>query len=440
MSGFTKAVNLNIARIIYPTSGRDTKESKFPLCFFLHTILLFNGDYMISQHIDKITGSPTMAVAAKAKNLQAQGIEIIDLSVGEPDFPTPDNVKDAAVKAIAANHTKYTINAGLPALRKAVAESINAKYGLDYTPAEVIISSGAKHSLFNLISALIYIDDEVIIPAPYWVSYPEMVTLAHGKSVILETSAESGFKINPADLEKAITPKTKLLVLCNPSNPTGTTYTRDELLAIANIVKKAGIFVVSDEIYSELVYDGMDNTCFATLLPELRNKTILVNGVSKSHAMTGWRIGWTLAPEPIVKAMDKLQSHSTSNAASISQYAALEAVVGPQDSVRAMQSEFEKRRDYFFDALTAMKEFKGVKPQGAFYLFLDVSAFFGKSFNGTAINNSIDVAMFLLNEANVAAVPGSAFGAEGFMRFSYATSMENLQKAIAKIKAAIAKL
>ncbi len=395
---------------------------------------------MISKHIDKITGSPTMAVAAKAKNLQAQGVEVIDLSVGEPDFPTPDNVKEAAIKAIHANHTRYTINAGLPALRKAVADKINERYGLDYKPAEVMISSGAKHSLYNLISALIYIGDEVIIPAPYWVSYPEMVNLAHGTPVILETTAESGFKINPADLEKAITPKTKLLVLCNPSNPTGTTYTKDELLAIANIVKKAGIFVVSDEIYAELVYDGLKNTCFATLLPELRDKTILVNGVSKSHAMTGWRIGWTLAPEPIIKAMDKLQSHSTSNAASISQHAALEAVLGPQDSVHAMQIEFEKRRNYFYDALVALKMFTGVKPQGAFYLFMDVTAFYGKNYNGTIIANSIDVAMFLLNEANVAAVPGSAFGAEGFMRFSYATSMENLQKAITKISAAIAKL
>ena len=395
---------------------------------------------MISQHINKITGSPTMAVAAKAKNLQAQGIEIIDLSVGEPDFPTPDNVKEAAIKAIHANYTKYTINAGLPALRKAVADKLKEKHGVEYTPAEVMISSGAKHSLYNLISALIYIGDEVIIPAPYWVSYPEMVNLAHGTPVILETSGENGFKIKPEDLIKAITPKTKLLILCNPSNPTGTTYTKDELLAIAKIVKEKGIFIVSDEIYEELVYGGMKNTCFATLDPSLRDKMILVNGVSKSHAMTGWRIGWTLAPEPIIKAMDKLQSHSTSNAASISQYAALEAVLGPQDSVKAMQVEFEKRRDYFFDALTAIEGFKGVKPDGAFYFFPDITGLFGKTYNGTVMNNSIDVAMFLLNEANVAAVPGSAFGAEGYMRFSYATSMENLQKAIAKITAAVSKL
>jgi aspartate/methionine/tyrosine aminotransferase len=395
---------------------------------------------LVSERVNRIEVSPTMKVAAEAKKMMAEGLNVIDLSVGEPDFPTPRNISDAAIKAINENHTKYTVNAGTVPLRKAIAKKLKDDNGVDYAINEIIVSSGAKQSIFNAVHSVIYDGDEVIIPAPYWVSYPEIVKLAMGKPVFVSTKEENGFRLTAKDLEAAITPKTKLLILCNPSNPTGSAYNEKELLALAEVIADKDIWVLSDEIYEKLVYGGFKTKSFAALGEKIKQKTILINGVSKSYSMTGWRIGYTAAPEPVVKGIDKIQSHSTSNASSISQDATLEALTGPQDAVEMMRVEFEKRRDYFHKELTAIPGFTCYKPEGAFYLFPNVSGFIGKKNDKYTINNSMDFAMYLLYEAKIAAVPGSAFGAENYIRFSYATSMENLVDAIARLKDVLGKL
>ncbi len=381
-----------------------------------------------------------MKVAAEAKMLQAQGIDVIDLSVGEPDAPTPNNIKEAAIRAIQENKTRYTLNGGIIELKKAIAEKLKKDNNLEYGLNEIIVSCGAKQSIFNAIHTTVYTDDEVIIPSPYWVSYPEMVMLAHGTSVIVETREENGFKLMPEELEKVITPRTKMLILCNPSNPTGSTYTGDELHSLAEVCAGKDFYILSDEIYEKLVYDNLPFISFPSLNDEMRQRTILVNGVSKSYSMTGWRIGYTAAPEPVIKGIDKIQSHSTSNPTSISQYAALEAITGPQEEIEAMRIEFEKRRNYLFSELVKIKGISCYKSKGAFYLFPNISAFFGLKTDTLKIENSFDFAMYLLYEAHIAAVPGSAFGAEGFIRFSYATSMENLQNAVERLNIALSKL
>jgi aspartate/methionine/tyrosine aminotransferase len=395
---------------------------------------------LLSDRVMRITVSPTMKVAAEAKRLKADGIDVIDLSVGEPDFPTPGNIKEAAKRAIDENHTKYTINAGTVELRKAIIDKFRKDNNLDYKMSEIIVSSGAKQSIFNAVLSTVSKDDEVIVPAPYWVSYPEMISLAEGKTVVIETSEESGFRITPEQLEAAVTPKTKLFILCNPSNPTGSAYNSEQLRDIAEVVKKYNFLVISDEIYEKLLYDNFEFISFASLSDEMKKRTILVNGVSKTYSMTGWRIGYTAGPEEIIKAMDKIQSHSTSHASSISQQATIESLTGPHDYLRQMQIEFHKRRDYLFDQLMDIKGLTCYKPEGAFYLFPNFSNFMHKSCNGTTINNSLDLALYLLNEARIALVPGSAFGAEGFMRFSYATSIENLSNAVDRLKKALYKL
>lgn len=387
-----------------------------------------------------MTASPTMKVAAEAKRLKAEGFDVIDLSVGEPDFPTPDNIKSAAKKAIENNETRYTINCGTVDLRKSIAKKLKADNNLDYSLNEIIVSNGAKQSIFNAIHTVVDNGDEVILPAPYWVSYPEMIKLAGGKTVYIETDETTGFKISPDQLKNSLTERTKLIILCNPSNPTGSAYTKNELLSLAEIISGKNLFVLSDEIYEMLVYDDYKFVSFASLSNEMKEKTILINGVSKSHSMTGWRIGYTAASENIIKGIDKIQSHSTSNASSISQAAAVEAIQGPQNEVANMKFEFEKRRNFLFDELSSVEGIKCYKPEGAFYLFPNIKAYLGKSFNGKKIDNSIDFSMYLLTEANVAAVPGSAFGSEGYIRFSYATSMDNLKEAARRIKEALHKL
>lgn len=393
-----------------------------------------------SERVNKIHVSPTMQVAAEAKKMKVEGINVIDLSVGEPDFPTPHNIKEAAKKAIDENQTRYTINVGTVELRKAIIQKLKRDNHLDYNLNEVIASNGAKQCVFNAILATINDGDEVIIPAPYWVSYPDMVSMANGKSVFIETKQENGFKLKPEQLEKAITPKTKMLILCNPSNPTGSAYTNAELETIAKIIEGKNFFVLSDEIYEKLTYNDFKFVSFASINNEMKRRTILVNGVSKTYSMTGWRIGYAAAPEEIIEAMNKIQSHSTSNASSISQAAAIEALAGPQYVIAEMLDEFKKRQEYFYKELTSIKGITCYKPEGAFFLFPNISHYFERHTEVLKIEHSFDFAMYILYEAHIAAVPGSAFGAEGFIRFSYATSMENLREAIMKLKKALSKL
>lgn len=395
---------------------------------------------MLSERVTRITASPTMRVAAEAKRLKVEGINVIDLSVGEPDFPTPQNIKDAAKRAIDENHTKYTINAGTVELRKAIVNKFKVDNNLDYKMSEVIVSSGAKQSIFNAILSTVSKEDEVIVPSPFWVSYPEMISLAEGRTVVIETSEKNGFRITPDQLEAAITPRTKVFILCNPSNPTGSAYNRTQLEEIAAVVKKYNFLVISDEIYEKLLYDNFEFISFASLSDEMKKRTILVNGVSKTYSMTGWRIGYTAGPEEVIKAMDKIQSHSTSHASSISQQATIESLSGSHEYLKQMQQEFHKRRDYLLEQFLSVKGISCYKPEGAFYLFPNFSYYMNRSYNGSNVNNSVDLAMYLLNEARIASVPGSAFGAEGFMRFSYAASMERLSDAVNRLKMALNKL
>lgn len=394
----------------------------------------------VSKRLDYIGESPTMKIAAKAKQMKSEGHDVVNLSMGEPDFPTPDNIKEAAKKAIDNNQTKYTINAGTVELRESIVKRIKEDYDLDYSIAEIMVSCGAKHSVFNAIQAICYEGDEVIIPAPYWVSYPHMVSLAQAKSIVIDTTEDTGFKITADQLKEYITPATQALILCNPSNPTGSAYTKAELEAIAEVVLENDFYVIADEIYDKLVYDRFEFTSFPTLGEEIKKKTILINGVSKAYSMTGWRVGYTAAPIDVIKGINKIQSHSTSNACSIAQAASTEAFAGPQDAVAEMRAQFEERRNYIHEALNSIDGISANLPEGAFYVFPNVSKLLGKSAGDTKISNSYDLSMFLLNEGKVATVPGSSFGAEGFIRISYADGLDNLKKAVERIKEAASKL
>jgi aspartate/methionine/tyrosine aminotransferase len=395
---------------------------------------------MLADRIQRIGFSPTLKISAKATAMKADGIDVIDLSVGEPDFPTPDNIKQAAKKAIDDNFTKYTANDGILPLRKAIARKLKEENGVDYEPDEIIVSSGAKNCLYNLCVALFNRGDEAIIPAPYWVSYPAMVELAKGVPVHVQTREENGFRITPKDFSAAISPSTKALILNNPCNPTGAAYTKDDLLELARIAADEGIVVISDEIYEKLVYDGFSFTSFAALGKKIKEQTIIVNGVSKSYSMTGWRLGYAAGPKEYIMGMSKVQSHNTSNASSISQMAALEALTGPQHDIKKMLTEFQIRRNYMLDRLRGIPGLSCYEPRGAFYLFPNVKSYFNKEYEGMQIRNSYGLAYYLLKQAHVAIVPGEAFGAEGFIRLSYATSMENIVKAMDRISKALAKL
>lgn len=395
---------------------------------------------MISKKVREISLSPTMKVAALAKELQSKGEDIIDLTVGEPDFPTPQNIKNAAINAINNNFTKYTNNVGTIELRKAIAKKLEIDNGLIFSPDEIIVSAGAKQSVYNAIQSLVCIDDEVIVSSPYYVSYPEMVTLAQGKTIIIPTTEKNGFKITPQQLANVITEKTKLLILCNPCNPTGTAYTKEELQELMNTIQNTDIHVLSDEIYEKIVYDNFNFFSVAALNNNIKNRTVTINGHSKAYSMTGWRLGYTAGPKSIISAMSKYQSHSTGNSSSISQAAALEALMGQQESVEESRAEFERRRNYLHSSLISIKGFSCYKPEGAFYLFPNVTEFFNKTIENEHINNSTDFSMFLLKNAKVATVPGIAFGAEGYIRISYSTSMENLVKGVERIQAALKSL
>jgi aspartate/methionine/tyrosine aminotransferase len=395
---------------------------------------------MTSDKADKIAASPTFKIAAKAKAMRAEGIDVVDLSIGEPDFPTPQNIKAAGIKAIEENFTKYTQNEGTPALKQAILERYRQDYGLTYAPNEVIVSTGGKSSLFHAVQALVNQGDEVIIPAPYWVTYPEVVKLAQGTSVFIEVKEENGFILKPEDLQAHITPATKALILNTPSNPTGATYTREELEALAEVVRKEDIYVLADEMYAALVFDDFKVTSFAALGEDIKKKTILLSGVSKSYSMTGWRIGFALGSADIIDGMAKIQSHTTSNPASISQQASVEALAGPQHEVGRMVAEFQRRRNYCLIKLQQIPGLSCFKPQGAFYLFPNVQSFYDKESNGTPIRNSYGMAYYLLREAQVAVVPGDAFGADAYIRLSYAASMETLEKGMGRIARALGRL
>jgi len=389
----------------------------------------------IAKRALAIKPSPTLATAAKAKALKAQGYDVVDFGVGEPDFDTPDNVKEAAMRAIRSGFTKYTPASGTDELKEAVVEKLGKDNGLEYERSQIIISCGAKHSLYNIAEALFDPRDEVIIPSPYWVSYPDQVLLNDAKPVIVKTTEKEGFKLSAKKFEKAITKKTKAIVLNSPSNPTGLAYDAKTLEEIAAIAVKRGIYVISDEIYEKLIYDGFRHVSIASLGPEIKNLTIVVNGVSKSHAMTGWRIGYAAGPKDVITAMANIQSQSTSNPTSISQKAAVEALRGPQDFIVTMNVEFDKRRRYMVDRLNKINGVSCLMPVGAFYAFPKISSFFGKRTpNGTTIRNSADLAVYLLEDAKVALVSGDAFGAKDHIRLSYATSMENIVKGMDRIE------
>ncbi|MBU1677707.1 MAG: pyridoxal phosphate-dependent aminotransferase [Bacteroidetes bacterium] len=389
---------------------------------------------MLSELVSKMAASKTMEIAAKAIALKLMGESIIDLSVGEPDFPTPQKIKDAACKAIAENKTKYTLNQGLEELRSAVCARFKIDHGVNYKPDEIIVSTGAKQVLFNAILAVVNPGDEVIIPIPYYVSYPEMVKVAGGIPLFIETSEEQSFKISPEQLQNTITNKTRLIVLCSPSNPTGAAYTKNELKALSEIIIKNNLLVIIDEIYNKLVYDGFEFTCLPSLSEEIKKRTILVNGVSKTYAMTGWRIGYAAAEKSFINAMNKIQSHNTSNAATISQYAALEALTGPQDEVEQMRKQFEERRNYFYDRINSIDGISVRKPEGAFYLFVNIKDLLNKKAGDEVVKSSADFALKLLEKKKIVTVPGSAFGAEGYVRITFANSIAKLERAAVGIE------
>ncbi len=395
---------------------------------------------MLSDRAKKIKPSPTLAIDSKAKSMKASGIDVISFGVGEPDFDTPDNIKEAAWKAMKDGFTKYTAVGGIDALKNAIIEKLRQDNGLSYRREEIIVSSGAKHSLYNIAQVLYGPGDEVIIPSPYWVSYPDQVVLNDAAPVFVKTYESDLFMVRPEALEACVTRRTKALILNSPSNPTGMIYDKKTLDKIAELALRHNFYIVSDEIYEKLVYDGLEHISIASLSNEVKNKTIVVNGLSKSHAMTGWRIGYAAGPAEIVKAMTNIQSQSTSNPNSITQKAAVEALTGPQDFIGVMRSEFDGRRRYLVNQLNTIDGMSCVMPAGAFYAFPNTSKIYGRRFNDKEISSSSDLALYLLEEAKVAVVPGAAFGDDNYIRLSYATSLEDIRRGVERIKEALNRL
>lgn len=393
----------------------------------------------LSDRLQRLAPSATLAMSQKSSEMKAQGIDVINMSVGEPDFNTPDHIKEAAKKAIDDNYSRYSPVPGYADLRKAIVEKLKNENGLDYTVNEVLVSNGAKQSVCNTVMALVNPGDEVIIPAPYWVSYPQMVKLAGGTPVIVEAGFEQNFKMTPEQLEAAITPKTRLLILCSPSNPTGSVYTKEELAGLAEVIKRHDdLFVLADEIYEHINYVGHHESI--AQFPGMKERSIIVNGVSKAYAMTGWRIGYIAAPEWIVKGCNKLQGQYTSGPCSVSQKAAEFAYTQSQECVEQMRQAFERRRNLIVKLAQDIPGLEVNVPQGAFYLFPKCSSFYGKSYESTTINNSSDLALFLLEKGHVATVGGDAFGDPDCFRMSYATSDENIIEAMHRIKETLALL
>ncbi len=388
----------------------------------------------ISKRMSLISPSPTLAITAKAKKMQAEGINVIGFGAGEPDFDTPLNIKQSAKKAIDSGFTKYTPTSGIKELKDAICKKFKNDNNLDYSPEEILVSCGAKHSIFNAVLAICNEKDEVLVPSPFWVSYPEMIKVVGAKSIFVKTTPDSDFKISPQQLQKAITSKTKLLILNSPSNPTGMVYTREELLNLSEILIEKSIFCISDEIYEKIIYDGQKHISIATFGEDIKKLTVVINGVSKAYSMTGWRIGYAAGPKEIIQAMSNLQGHSTSNPTSISQVASVEALQGAQEDLNRMVEEFKKRRDYMVERINSIKKLSTVKPQGAFYCFVNISEVFGKIFGGKTISNSLELTGLLLTEAKVAVIPGCVFGDDNFIRLSYATSMENIVEGLNRIE------
>ena len=388
----------------------------------------------ISRVVQALEPSATMAMAAKAKDLKASGATVYDLSLGEPDFATPEHIRRAAIEAMEAGHTHYTVASGIPELKKAIVEQYKAANGLQYAPNQVVVSNGAKHALHNAFTVLLNPGDEVIIPAPYWVSYTELVKLTGATPVVVQTEQENDFKLTVEQLRAAVTDKTKILLLCSPSNPTGSMYSPEELGELADVAIEKDLTVIADEIYDRMVYPGHTFASFATVRPGMQDRTIIVNGVSKTYAMTGWRIGWTLSPANLAKAMGSMQSQQTSNPCSISQYAAIAAITGPQDCVAEMLAEFTKRREFIKQRVESIEGISCADMGGAFYAYMNIKPHLGRKYGGVQVDNSTDWCLELLAQANVATVMGSAFGTDGYSRASFATSMENLEAAFDRIE------
>lgn len=387
----------------------------------------------LSSRAKAISPSVTLAIDAKAKQMMAEGIDVISFGVGEPDFNTPAHISQAGIDAINSGFTRYTAAAGIADLKAAICAKFERDNGLTYTPDQIVVSNGAKHSLYNALQVIVEAGDEVIVPVPYWVSYTEMVKLAGATPVFVEATEENDFKLQVADLEAAVTDKTRALMLNSPSNPTGMVYSEAELQAVADFCLKHNLFVISDEIYEELVYDGVKHYSIATVEPKMKDLTIIVNGMSKAFAMTGWRIGYTASHVAIAKAMGSMQSHATSNPNSIAQKASVAGLNGSMEPVHAMVAEFAKRREYMVERVNNIKGLSCRTPQGAFYVMANVKSLIGKTIGGEVIEDDLQLAALLLDKAHVAAVPGAAFGAAGYMRLSYATSMEKIKEGLDRI-------
>lgn len=394
----------------------------------------------IAERTKLIKPSVTLAIAAKAGKLRSEGIDVVNFSAGEPDFDTPDHIKAAAVEALRKGMTKYTDVKGIEPLRAAIAHKYEREHGLSYRKEDVLVSCGAKHSIYNVLQAIVNPGDEILIPAPYWVSYSDMALLAGGIPKLIQTNEATGFRITAEQLEAAVTAKTRVFVLNSPCNPTGASYDNDELLAIARVLEKHNCLVIADDIYEKIVYDDFQVHNIVALNPALRDQTVIINGVSKTYAMTGWRIGYAIGPADIISAAAKIQSQSTSNPTSIAQAAALEAISGPQIEVGRMVREFKQRRDVIVDKLNALPGIHCLKPQGAFYVFPNVSNLLGRMANGKKLASPCDFADYLLEEAKVAVVPGEDFGSKEHIRFSYATALEDIEKGCKRIAAAVGKL
>lgn len=394
----------------------------------------------LSERTLLIKPSVTLAIAAKAGKLRSEGVDVINFSAGEPDFDTPERIKAAAVEALEKGLTKYTDVRGIEPLRQAITQKYQREYGLGYQTSEVLVSCGAKHSLYNLFQAVVNPGDEILIPAPYWVSYADMPLLAGGVPKTIQTSEATGFRISAQQLADALSCHTRVLVLNSPSNPTGASYDKSELLAIAQVLEKYNCLIITDDIYEKIVYDGFKIHNLVALAPSLRDRIVIVNGVSKAYAMTGWRIGYALGSADVITAAGKIQSQSTSNPTSIAQAAALEAIRGPQESVAMMVGEFQKRRNVIVERLNNIDGVRCLKPQGAFYVFPNIAEFFGKTASGKKLASPCDIADYLLEEAKVAAVPGEDFGSTAHIRLSYATSLENIEEGCRRMRHAFGKI
>lgn len=392
-----------------------------------------------ADRVERISPSQTLAITNRVLELKRRGEDVIGLGAGEPDFDTPEHIKEAAIRAIREGKTKYTQSTGIPELKEAITERFFQDYGVRYSPEQVIVSCGAKHSLANAVFSVADRGDEVIIFSPYWVTYPELVKLAGANPVVVPANAQDGFAIDLERLRRAITPKTRAILFNNPVNPTGVLYGEESLAGLADLVANEDLYLIADEIYAKIVYDGKRFKSLAEF-EAIRDRVLIISGVSKAYAMTGWRIGYALGPKSLVAEMGKIQSHTTSNPTSISQWAAIAALSGPQDCVEQMREKFRERRDRIYERLSGMPGVQPLRSQGAFYFFPDVSRLFGKRFGGQEIRNSVDLCQFLLDEQKVAIVPGSAFGSEQHVRISFATSLAVLEEAMDRIEAGLQKL